>query len=367
MVASTKLYDTLGVEPTANEADIKRAFKRTALRLHPDKTNNDPACAEKFREATEAYEVLGDAERRRAYDQFGVTEDVGGGPNHPPDMSDIFGGIFGGGGGGPFAHMFRQQQQHQHQQQRRTDGANVQLSLVEVFAGGVKHFTVEMLDACASCNGNGVADASDIIACARCGGNGVTMSQVGPFVAQMTCQSCFGKGKMIRPGKACATCSGNKVAPSKKTFDVRLPRGILNGHTHTIASKGAYNPEDRTHNDIRLTFVYVLPEEVVRIAPDNSEVVLLVRPTLQELLAGFERVLTPWGQKVSIKSTKYFDPSKEVRIPGKGMPRHKSKSGSIGDLVLRFEVAFPPSSMPPVMAASDGDSTDDGVLKKKKR
>ena len=344
MVYCKKLYDTLGVEPSASEVDIKRAFKRTALKFHPDKTGNDPKSAELFKAATEAYEVLSDPDRRKTYDQFGVTEDAGGGgPGFGGvDLSDILGSVFGGGGH-PFAHMFgggggRQQQQQQQRPQRRTDHANVTVTLSDVHAGAIKHIIVELPDMCTQCQGLGVADASDIVTCVRCNGNGVVLNQMGPFMAQSTCNSCFGKGRMIRPGRGCVGCRGEKIANTKRTFDVRLPKGIPNGHTHTIREKGAYNVDDKTHNDIQLTFVYAMPDGVDRV-DENGNVSMNLKITLPELLCGFVRVISPWSTRMKVHTTGYFNPGDPIVFPGAGLPKYKKNS--YGDITCKIEVQYP--------------------------
>ena len=196
-----------------------------------------------------------------------------------------------------------------------------------------------MPDMCAPCKGHGVMDpATDVISCARCGGRGQIVNQMGPFTAQMTCNSCFGKGHLIRPGKACPSCGGNKASNAKRTFDVRIPKGIPNGHAHTISGKGSYNINDKAYNDIRMNFVYIMADGVEAIDPESCRI--SVRITLEQLLCGFDQVIRPWGKDLRIRSSGYFDPSHFITLAGKGMPRYK-KDGKFGDLVMRFEVVYP--------------------------
>lgn len=339
-----KLYDCLGVEPNASDVDIKRAFKNKALKLHPDKTNNDPKSSELFKEATEAYEVLSDPERRKTYDMYGVTEDAGmmGGGGGGVDLNDILGNMFGGASG--FAHMFGMHQQHHQQQQqqqqraRKADSASIAIQLSDVYDGAVKHIVIDMPDCCKDCRGEGVLDPlNDIISCARCGGAGITMNQIGPFMAQSTCMSCFGKGRMIRPGKACSGCNGEKVVSCKKTFDVRLPRGIPNGHTHTIKEKGSYQRDDKTYNDIKLTFMYAIPEGVT--IDSESTIHVRLKISLTEILCGFKKVVSPWGKNIRFTSATYIDPTSTTTFVGSGLPKYKKES--FGDLVLHYDVMFP--------------------------
>ena len=343
MVADRKLYDVLGVEPNASETEIKRAFKLSALKHHPDKNGNDPKSSELFKEATDAYDVLSDPQKRAAYDQFGMSrpQDHHHHPGHV-DLSDIFGSMFGnmfsgGGGGGGVRH-------EQRTQNKRIDAVQVVVSLVDVFQGTIKSVSIELPDKCEACQGQGVPDpANDIIQCLKCGGSGVVINQMGPFIAQSPCGSCFGRGKLVRPGRACADCGGNKVKPTKRTFDVRLPKGLPNGHTHTIKDKGSFSTDDMNHADVRLMFTYALPSKDDRVLVDrieNADVHMKLFVTLAELLCGFEVVVASWGKPIRIRSSAYFDPKETFRFVGAGMPRYK-KDGEFGDLIVTVEVTFP--------------------------
>jgi DnaJ-class molecular chaperone len=154
---------------------------------------------------------------------------------------------------------------------------------------------------------------------------------------------------MVRPGRACGDCGGQKVKQTKRTFEVRLPKGLPNGHTHTIKEKGSFSPEDMTNADVRLAFVYALPcreesgngcqVEVQRI--ENADVHVRVTVTLAELLCRFETTVRMWSKPIKIRSSAYFNPRESYRFPGAGMPRFK-KDGEFGDIVATFDVTFPP-------------------------
>jgi DnaJ-class molecular chaperone len=325
------LYAQLDVEKTASDVEIKKAYKKLVLILHPDKCKGDPQMTERFRCVQEAYTILSDPEKRSWYDKTGqVSREDNLNNRMPTDFSDILGGLFGGFHGNNKRH-----------EQRRVDSATIPVTLADVFNGNIKTLSFEIPDACPECHGHGVADpANDFIDCITCNGSGTRAVQVGPFmVAQSQCQSCSGIGRMVRPGRQCSKCKGARTVPTRRSFDVRLPRGIPDGHVHVVSEKGSFNQEEMRCADMRLIFSYEMPE-YMRFEGDDA--VALLDLTLAEVLYGFTKILTPWSVPITIATTGYMNPSREMRLSGQGLPRYK-KPQQFMDLVVRFNVVYPDS------------------------
>ena len=354
MVHDTKLYDVLEIAPDAPEQDVKRAYKRAALKFHPDKNKDNPEAEQRFKDATDAYSVLSDPDRRRLYDQHGVTSTDGQPPQPPPDLSEILNNIFGGGGGGgfpgggPFGFPFGGGGGHATfsfgggggggHQQVVVSRANVPITLADMYNGGPKLVNMELVDACAKCAGKGVENPErDILTCMACGGRGRTISQIGQFVTQVNCGSCQGRGSMVKPGRGCAACGGGKVARTSKTFEVKLPRGVPHGHKHTLAGKGEFSAEHGKNYDLELSFLHQLPPGIA--VDDAGETVRVdVRVELAELLGGFSRTLELWAP-IRVVTQGYVDPCKTYGFEGKGLPRF-GRPG-FGTLEVRLDVAYP--------------------------
>ena len=198
-------YEVLGVSKSADEKDIKKAYRREAMKHHPDRNPDDPAAEEKFKEASEAYEILMDAQKRAAYDQYGhAGVDSGGGGggfgggNFSDVFGDVFGDIFGGGGGGG---------RGRGGPQRGSDlRYTLDISLENAVNGTTVEIRVPSLSACDTCEGSGAKKGSSPANCSTCGGVGQVRMQQGPFQVQQACPSCRGRGKTI--SDPCGTCRG---------------------------------------------------------------------------------------------------------------------------------------------------------------
>jgi DnaJ-class molecular chaperone len=328
----TELYDVLGVQPSASEQDIKRAYKRAALKYHPDKNPGDKEAELKFKEVTDAYNVLSEPDRRQRYDRFGITSDQnGGGGGGGPDLSDIFNSMFGGFGGGGF---------HGSNQQRQAiSRASITITLADLYNGCPKVIQMEMSEACGKCKGHGVDNPDkDVLACVMCKGKGVTLTQMGPFITQSTCGSCRGKGSMIRPGRECPNCNGAKTMRSRKVLEVKVPKGVHNGHKLLLKGKGEYSVDTKENHDLELTFVHSLPPGI-SIEPASESVRICLKVGLLQLLAGFRKVVDLWAP-IRIETCGYVDPSKTYVFQGKGIPRLRDNA-SFGNLEVSIEILYP--------------------------
>ena len=239
MVKETKLYDLLGVSPGAGENEIKKAYRKLALKYHPDK-NSSPEAAEKFKEISGAFEVLSDSEKRQMYDQYGE-QGLGnmGGFHDPSDIfSQFFGGMFGGGG----------QQRGQQRQQRGKDVAHVlKVSLEDVYKGKSTKLALNKTILCPQCEGSGAKEKGMKSTCGDCRGSGVKMivRQIGPMIQQMqtVCPTCRGAGKSIDPANLCKSCNGKCTTKERKILEVHVERGMAHEETIRFAGEADQEPD----------------------------------------------------------------------------------------------------------------------------
>lgn len=350
------LYDVLGVARDAGEDEIKKAYRKLALKYHPDKnTDNRADAEERFKRITEAYTVLSDQQKRKNYDQFGTVEDM----PQMGDFNDILRNVFGGmspfgeggppgGGAGPgFSFMFGgmdpfggggPQRHHHHQHHQHVDTANLEVTLNEVYNGNTKRVEYDIIDQCHQCNGCGAQDPSDIIKCMRCNGEGHVMQQLGPFfMSKSTCNSCFGNGTMIKNNRQCPHCKGEKQCRYKKTFKVEIPKGIPNRFNYKLDGKGSYNKITKSHSDLVLVFVYKLPNNTT--IDDHGNITYTTDIKLEELLCGFAKDVDLYGKTFTLHSQGYFNPIKEHKFEDKGLPVYKKTR--YGDLMVKFNVSYP--------------------------
>src|SRR5512143_270736 len=229
-------YEVLGVAKNATEAEIKKAFKKLAMKYHPDRNPDDKSAEEKFKEAKEAYDILSDAKKRAAYDQFGHagvdTSAAGGGYGGAGGASfsdifgDVFGDIFGGGGGRGGQRVYR--------------GAdlryNLELSLEEAVHGTTQKIRIPTLVACEVCGGSGAKKGSSPSVCPTCHGQGQVRMQQGFFSVQQTCPRCHGSGKLITD--PCTACHGEGRVEKYKTLSVKIPPGVDNGDRIRLSGEG---------------------------------------------------------------------------------------------------------------------------------
>ncbi|HRY99785.1 MAG TPA: molecular chaperone DnaJ [Bacteroidales bacterium] len=243
-MAKRDYYDILGVERNAADADIKKAYRKMALKYHPDKNPDDHTAEDKFKEAAEAYEVLSDQEKRRRYDQYGhagMGGANGGGFSGGMSMEDIFsqfGDIFGGAFGGFGA---SQAGQRRRQSNRGTNlRVKVRLTLEEIATGVEKKIKLKKYVPCQDCRGNGAAHGNAYQTCSMCRGSGHVTRVTSTFLGQMqttsTCPQCGGEGQMIT--EKCSTCAGHGVVQGEEVVSIRVPAGVAEGMQLSLNGKG---------------------------------------------------------------------------------------------------------------------------------
>ena len=326
-------YEVLGVERNASEAELKKAFKRLAMKHHPDRNPDDKGSEEKFKEAKEAYEVLADAQKRAAYDQFGhagVGNGAGGHPGGGASFSDIFGDVFGdifSGGGGPGGG-----------QQRARRGAdlryNLELSLEDAVRGTTVKIRVPTSVTCSTCGGSGAKKGSKPVQCTTCGGVGQVRMQQGFFSLQQSCPQCHGSGQMIKD--PCGTCHGQGRTQEHKTLSVKVPAGVDNGDRIRLSGEGEAGERGAPAGDL---YVQISVKEHALFVRDENNLYCEVPISfVMAALGGTLEVPTLDG-RVNLKIPAETQTGKMFKLRGKGVK--SVRGGPVGDLLCRVQVETP--------------------------
>lgn len=324
-------YEVLGVDKNANEADIKKAYRRVAMKYHPDRNPDDPQADAKFKEASEAYEILATQEKRAAYDQFGhagVDPSMGGGAggfgggSFSDIFGDVFGDIFGGGGnrGGP---------------QRGSDlRYTLDISLEDAVKGTTVEIRVPSLSSCDLCGGSGAKKGSQPTTCGTCGGAGQVRMQQGFFQVQQTCPNCRGRGKTI--SNPCPTCRGQGRVEKNKTLSVKVPPGVDTGDRIRLSGEGEAGPESGPAGDL---FVQMSVKEHPLFERDGKHLYCEVPISFADAALGGELEVPTLDGRVKLKIPSETQTGKLFRLRGKGVK--PVRGGGTGDLLCRSVVETP--------------------------
>ncbi len=336
-------YDILGVSKGATDDDIKRAFRKLAHQYHPDKPGGD---AEKFKEINQAYQVLGDADKRKKYDQFGANfEQMGGGGAgggfggfdfrqagvnfDMNDLGEMFGDIFGMGGGG---RARREPSRGRHIEM------DASLAFAEAAFGAEKEIRVYKTIACEDCDGKGAEKGSKIIDCVQCGGSGqvrkVQQTILGSFQTVAVCPRCHGEGKI--PEKTCKSCGGQGIAKGERKLEVKFPAGIADGEILRISGEGEAAPRGGRSGDLYLT-VRVKPDS--RFERDGFDVHSRAEIGVARAALGGTVSVETLDGPVDLSVPAGTQPGQVFRLRGKGVP-HLRKNGR-GDHLVEVAVKVP--------------------------
>eukprot|EP01128_Nolandella_sp_AFSM9_P007113 TRINITY_DN3802_c0_g1_i1.p1 TRINITY_DN3802_c0_g1~~TRINITY_DN3802_c0_g1_i1.p1 ORF type:complete len:488 (+),score=120.91 TRINITY_DN3802_c0_g1_i1:100-1563(+) len=364
VVRGEDYYNILGVPRGADAKEIKKAYRKLAVKYHPDKNKGDKAAEEKFKTISQAYNVLGDEKKKGVYDQFGEEglNGMGGmgdmGGMSPEDIfSQVFGGGMGGMGGGrgggfnPFegmGGMGGQQQQRQRKPEvtRTPDIEHImEVTLEEMYTGATRKIEFNQRVVCQPCNGKGTKNASVKSSCQTCKGSGVETKTVrfGPGMmgqTQQECSSCGGEGEVIAPSDRCHTCRGQKVLSTPKRLDVKIEPGVSDGERFVVKHAAHQHP-GATSGDVVIIFAQKKHSTFNRRGVD---LYLTKKLTLAESLGGFSfTVELPDKRRVQVAS----DPNGlivshgDVKVlRGSGMP-YRSNSSEHGNLFIQFLVDIP--------------------------
>ena len=338
-------YAALGVSKDASQAEIKKAYRKLARQHHPDANKGDAASEEKFKEISEAYDVLSDESKRKEYDEartlfgaggFRVPRGGGNGQGVPFDLSDLFGGAAGGGGlGDIFGNIFGGGRGRTQAARRGADlEAEVTLSFDDAAAGATVPLQLTTPSSCPTCKGSGAKPGTATRVCPVCSGTGMQSRNAGGFAFADPCRECRGRGLLV--DDPCLTCSGSGEVIATRTLRARIPAGVKDGQRIRLAGKG--NPGERggPSGDLLVT-VHVLPHKVFGRKGDNLTLTLPV--TFPEAALGASvRVPTLDGPAVTVKIPAGTTSGRILRVRGKGLTK---RDGARGDLLVTVEVAVP--------------------------
>ena len=336
----------LGVDKNASEDDIKKAYRRIAIKYHPDRNPGDKEAEEKFKEAAEAYDVLHDPQKRQQYDQFGFNGPGGmggfggfGGGFSMDDIFSMFGDVFGGRGGfGGFGGFGGGHQAPQH---RGSDlRLKVRMSLQEVATGVTKKFKVRKDITCNHCHGTGSEDGQTD-SCPTCHGSGVvtrtTQSLFGMMQTQSVCPTCQGEGRIIK--NKCHECGGSGVVKGEEVVEIKIPAGVADGMVVNVPGKGNAAVHNGVNGNIQV-FIEEEPNDTF-IRDGNNVLYNLLLDFPTAALGGDVEIPTIEGKKVKIGIEPGTQPGKTLRLRGKGLPSVQGYGNTTGDLVVNVSVYVP--------------------------
>jgi molecular chaperone DnaJ len=331
-MAKRDYYDVLGVDKGASPQEVKKAFRRIAMKYHPDRNSDDKNSDEKFKEAQEAYEVLGDEEKKSAYDRFGHAGvdgsagggfgGGGGGAGFGDVFGDVFGDIFGGGGGrgGPA---------------RGSDlRYDLQLSLEDAVRGTTVQIDVPTMVHCDTCDGSGARKGTSPVTCNTCQGTGQVRMSQGFFSVQQTCPKCHGRGQIITD--PCGDCHGQGVKEERKTLSVKIPAGVDTGDRIRLSGKGEAGPQGGPAGDLYVQMVVRKHPIFVR---DDSNLHCEVPISFAQAALGGDLEVPTLSGKVKLKIPAETQSGKLFRLRGKGVA--PVRGGGVGDLLCRVVLETP--------------------------
>lgn len=345
-MAKRDYYEVLGVTKNASDDEIKKAYKKMAIKYHPDRNPGDKEAEEKFKEAAEAYDVLRDPQKRARYDQFGPegVNGAGGFGGQSMNMDDIFsmfGDIFGGHGFGGFGGGFGGGGRARKPQFRGGDlRLKVRLNLQEIATGVTKKFKVKKKVTCTHCHGSGAEGAGATEQCPTCHGSGYVVktqqSIFGMMQTQSVCPTCGGEGTVIK--NKCKTCGGEGVVNGEEVIEVKIPAGVADGMVVNVPGKGHAARRGGVPGDIQVYIEEEPSNELLR--EDNNLIYNLLLDVPTAALGGSAEIPTIDG-KVKIKIDPGTQPGKVVRLRGKGLPAVQGYGYGVGDLIVNISVYIP--------------------------
>jgi len=338
-MAKRDFYDVLGVNKNASPEELKSAYRKLAVKHHPDKNPGDKAAEEKFKEAGEAYGILSDQEKKQNYDNFGHAAFEGGGGRPSggfgggfggADFSDIFEDFFGDFGGGGRSRARRSTNN------RGSDlRYDLSISLEEAYGGKKQDIKFSTTEKCNTCKGNGSKPGSSPDRCTTCGGNGKVRSNQGFFTVQQTCPQCAGSGEEIT--NPCSDCNGQGSNQTSKKISVTIPKGVDDGTRIRLAGKGEAGTKGGASGDLYL-FINVNTHDLFKRSDENLFFEFPISIADAALGTTIE-IPTIDGGKAKIKIPDGTQNGKQFRLKGKGMPYMRG-SGN-GDLYVQINTEVP--------------------------
>lgn len=342
-MAKRDYYETLGVSKGADDAEIKKAFRKKAMELHPDRNQDNPEAESQFKEANEAYDILKDAEKKAAYDRYGHAAfeggtgasagqggfRPGGNGDFSSAFSDIFDDLFGDFGGG----------RAQGRRQSATRGSdlryNMRVTLEEAFAGKQATITVPASSTCDGCNGTGAEGGAEPMTCPTCSGLGKVRAQQGFFTIERTCPTCNGHGQTIK--NACKSCAGAGRVKSDRSLSVNIPAGVETGTRIRLGGEGEAGLRGGPSGDL---YIFIQVDDHPIFERDGLNLFCRIPVTMgTAVLGGDLEAPTIDGGRSRVKVPVGVQTGKQLRLRGKGMPG--IRGGGSGDLYIELAVETP--------------------------
>ncbi len=368
MAEEKDYYKILGVERTASADEIKRAYKKVAIKYHPDRNPGDKEAEEKFKQAAEAYDVLRDPEKRKRYDQFGAegvngAGGFGGGFNAESmdindifrHFSDIFGGGFSGGFGG-FGGGSAEPRQFKGSDMRM----KVKLTLDEITNGVVKKFKVRKSVTCPDCGGSGCEKGHTAETCDQCHGQGYVLrtqrSMFGMMQTQAPCPKCHGEGTIIK--NPCAKCHGEGIVQGEEIVEIKIPAGVAEGMVVNVPGKGNAAKHNGVAGDIQVIIEEIPHPDLIR---DEQDLIYNLLLSLPQAILGDTVEIPTVGGKARIKIAPGTQPGTALRLRGKGIPAVPGYGYGSGDLVVNISVYIPEHLTDTEKKAIEGMKGSDSV------
>lgn len=348
-------YDVLGVTKSATAEEIKKAYRKMAIKYHPDKNPGDKQAEDNFKEAAEAYEILSNAEKKQRYDHYGHAgvggasggggAGYGGGGMNMEDIFSQFGDIFGNGGGGggsPFDSFFGGGGQQSRGGRRVAKGSNlrikVKLTLEEIANGTEKKIKVNKQVSCKTCDGTGAKDKSSVSTCKTCGGSGavrrVTNTILGQMQTSSTCPTCNGSGQQIT--SKCTVCHGEGTTRGEETISINIPAGVSDGMQLSMSGKGNAAPNGGVPGDL-IILIEETPHESLK--REGNNVVYDLHVSIIDAALGFSAEVPTIDGKAKIKIEPGTQSGKLLRLKGKGIPEVNSYHR--GDEIIHVNIWTP--------------------------
>ena len=346
-MAKRDYYEVLGVSKTASEDEIKKAYRKIAIKYHPDRNPDDKNAEEKFKEAAEAYSVLSDAQKRQQYDQFGFDglNGMGGfggfsGGFSMDDIFSMFGDIFGGRGG--FSGFSGFGGGRQRAQYRGSDlRLKVRLTLEEVATGVTKKFKLKKDVACPECHGSGAEKGSGSETCPTCHGQGFTVRTVrsilGMMQTQSECPTCHGEGTIIK--NKCPHCRGTGITKGEEVVEITIPAGVSDGMVVNVPGKGNAGQHNGINGNIQVFIEEERNDTFIRDGQNLLYNLLLDFPTAA--LGGEVEIPLLGDRKKKLKIESGTQPGKTIRLEDEGLPAVQGYGRGKGDIIVNISVYVP--------------------------